>query len=747
MARKVRALWRADWAIGLILIAFIGLGVTYSLVTPVFEAPDEGDHYRYIKYLAEKASLPVVEGSENPVGHEVWQPPLYYALGALVTFKIDTSDMGELEWRNLHWGLFGSKNVVFHTSNESFPYRGTALAVHVVRLLSILMGGVTVAITYLLALELFPDQRWMAVGAAAVNAFNPQFVFIGGAINNDNLVTPLCSIILLMLVRLAKNGLRARGLVSLGILLGFAALTKVSALALIPLVAAILGVYSLRRRSFTLFIARSVVVLGLCALISGWWFLRNWSLYGDPLAWWAMLSSSTPLLRMEPLSGLELFRYASWLRRSFWAVFGYGILVHPLIYRCLDIVVLLSFLGLAIFVARRWHRRGLDWKVLRGLAILLLWLAVVLFSLLRWMQILEATNQGRLLFPAISAISVLLCVGLSQLAPRPCAWIPSSIFVGGLFILAAVSPFLYIVPTYAHPRALRVSDVQAIQHPTHLRLGDGVELVGYEIDRAVVKPGGKVRVAFYWHAVGKMDQSYVVFVHLLGRDGKMVGQEDSIPYGGRYSTLLWQEGEVFRDEYEITISRAADPSLGIIEVGMYPWWDPWDRLPIFDAESNLLGDSFRLLPLKIAPLARESYEIENPRQVNLGDKVTFLGYELDESIINPGERIHLVLYWQAQAEMNRDYTVFTHLLDAKSHTRAQEDSQPQRGNYPTSIWDEGEMVRDEYELEVGPGTPSGDYMIEVGMYLLEAGERLPVLEEGRVVSDRILLEDRVVILP
>jgi len=747
MLKRIKVVWRAHGAIGLILFIFVVLGITYSLATPLFEAPDEGDHYRYIKYLTENGSLPVVEGAENPVGHEVWQPPLYYAFGALVTFKIDTSDMERLEWVNPHWGLFGSKNVQFHTSDESFPYRGTALAMRIVRLLSVLMGAVTVTITYLIALELFPDQRWIAAAAGAVNAFNPQFLFISGAINNDNLVTPLCSIGLLILLRLAKNGLRAKGLVTLGILLGLAVLAKVSALAFIPLVVAGLGVYSLRKRPFTIFIARNLAVWGSSALISGWWFLRNWSLYGDPLAWWAMLSSSTFLLRMEPLSGLKLLRYAGWLRRSFWAVFGWGILVHPAIYRCLDIVLLLSFLGLAILVIRLWHRRELDWKLLMGLAILLLWSAAALLSLLRWMQILKATNQGRLLFPAISAISVLLCVGLSQLAPRSYRWVPSGILVGGLFILAAVSPFLYIMPTYAQPRALRVSDVGAIQHPTHLRLGDGVELLGYEIDRAVVKPGGKVRIAFYWHALEKMHESFVVFIHLLGRDGKMVGQEDSIPYGGRYSTLLWQEGEMFRDEYEITVSRTAEPSLGRVEVGIYPWWDPWERLPIFDEESNLLGDSFTLLPLKIAPLTREPYEVASPRQVDLGGKVTFLGYELDKGIINPGETIRLVLYWQARAEMDRDYTVFTHLLDAESQIWAQKDSQPQKGNYPTSIWDEGEAVRDEHELEVAPDTPAGDYLIEVGIYLLETGERLPVLEEGRVLGDRILLEDKVVVLP
>jgi hypothetical protein len=48
------------------------------------------------------------------------------------------------------------------------------------------------------------------------------------------------------------------------------------------------------------------------------------------------------------------------------------------------------------------------------------------------------------------------------------------------------------------------------------------------------------------------------------------------------------------------------------------------------------------------------------------------------------------------------------------------------GFYPTSRWEAGEIVRDQYEILISPEAPSGEYQIEVGMYLAETGERLAV---------------------
>jgi hypothetical protein len=190
---------RRNLGITLILVAFAVLGVLYSVVNPLAEAPDEDWHYDYVKYVADGRGLPVLhdDASKNivhgTVGHH---PPLYYGLSALLTFWINTDDADSLLWDNPHFlaGLphlsaFGNKNRIIHTDAEAFPYRGTALAMHIVRLLSVLFSGITVLTTYLIALEIFPEWKPLALGAAALNAFNPQFLFIGARISNDTAVT------------------------------------------------------------------------------------------------------------------------------------------------------------------------------------------------------------------------------------------------------------------------------------------------------------------------------------------------------------------------------------------------------------------------------------------------------------------------------------------------------------------------------------------------------------------------------
>jgi hypothetical protein len=48
----------SNWAMVLIVVIFTVLGVRYSNATPMFEAPAEPWHYRYVRYLADNKSLP-----------------------------------------------------------------------------------------------------------------------------------------------------------------------------------------------------------------------------------------------------------------------------------------------------------------------------------------------------------------------------------------------------------------------------------------------------------------------------------------------------------------------------------------------------------------------------------------------------------------------------------------------------------------------------------------------------------------
>ncbi len=102
-------------------------------------------------------------------------------------------------------------------------------------------------------------------------------------------------------------------------------------------------------------------------------------------------------------------------------------------------------------------------------------------------------------------------------------------------------------------------------------------------------------------------------------------------------------------------------------------------------------------------------------------KIKLLGYELGAETFRPGDTIPLVLTMQALTEMETNYIVFTHLLGPTNPANggplwAQDDSEPCRTFYPTSVWAVGEMVQDTYMLTIPAEAPPGDYDLQMGFY-------------------------------
>jgi 4-amino-4-deoxy-L-arabinose transferase-like glycosyltransferase len=148
------------------------------------------------------------------------------------------------------------------------------------------------------------------------------------------------------------------------------------------------------------------------------------------------------------------------------------------------------------------------------------------------------------------------------------------------------------------------------------------------------------------------------------------------------------------------------------------------------------GDDLRIyLPPQFSAPAPQISQL-----TQLADGITFLGYDLENQTYQPGEPIRLTLYWQAQGEQRRSYTVFTHILRADGVQMAGWDNPPCRTTCPTDTWRQGEIIRDEYVVPTARDWQAGEYTIEIGMYDPDTGERLEVLEApGQPVGDRITL--------
>jgi len=125
-------------------------------------------------------------------------------------------------------------------------------------------------------------------------------------------------------------------------------------------------------------------------------------------------------------------------------------------------------------------------------------------------------------------------------------------------------------------------------------------------------------------------------------------------------------------------------------------------------------------------------------EANFADRIELLGYDLDVHSVEPGQTIHLALYWKALREMEKNYTVFTHLLGEDGRIYGQHDKIAASETYPTSHWRTGTIVRDKFKLTVLSEAPPGKYVIEVGLYSDPLGlQRLPLKSGG----DRVLLAE------
>jgi len=277
------------------------------------------------------------------------------------------------------------------------------------------------------------------------------------------------------------------------------------------------------------------------------------------------------------------------------------------------------------------------------------------------------------------------------------------------------------------------AELPPIQRPMRVAFGDALTLQGIDRDRDALHPGQTLALTLYWQARADVGDEYRVSISLEGENGRVPLWEGD-PVHGRYPLREWGSTEFVRDRYALrlpTDAPAGDYNLHLALLRR-------DGTPLSTAGG---GQGVTLAAIRVKATSRlwTPPAFAHPVGARLGDVVELLGYDLDRQDARPGEEIHLTLIWRCLSEMDVAYTVFTHLLDAGDRVRGQKDNPPVGGSYPTTLWVPGEVVVDEYVIEVQADAPSGEHTIEVGMYDPANVQRLPVLDPSGATADRFLL--------
>jgi 4-amino-4-deoxy-L-arabinose transferase-like glycosyltransferase len=380
-------------------------------------APDEPMHLDYIRILSTEARFPTFEET-----HQTQQPPLYYLL-----------------------------MVPFYRLGSSFGPTGGG---HAVRIVSALLGLLTLGAVWLAARVAFPNRRRVALLALGCAALWPAFQYAGGCVNNDALATLLYGVWVWQTALLLRDGLKPRRAVMVGLVCSAALLTKetgfvLAFLSFVTCAAAVVG--ALRRRRAAPWAGLGWFLL-CAAVLPGAWFARNLSVYGQ----------LTPHANPQKMSDYQLvgslIEYPEWRSafvrttfstgkeslRGLWAPFWIArILEVESVTPALEVMWVMVPVALTCFVGLVWFLglRAPDPTTARAFAWLLIAAVVLLFlGVLRYTILIDPTalRAGRYMATAVPALALLAAVGLDRLLGRGRHRLPIEAAFGILLLGLAV---------------------------------------------------------------------------------------------------------------------------------------------------------------------------------------------------------------------------------------------------------------------------------------------------------------------
>jgi 4-amino-4-deoxy-L-arabinose transferase-like glycosyltransferase len=735
-----------DITLGVVLLLFIALALTYSVVNPLHEATDELRHYRFVRYIVSEHSLPVQ--GEGECRFQSHHPPLYYALGALATSWIETGrDLCATPPSNPFWAYRFSdvgtdnKNQYLHGADEAFPWHGEALAAHIIRALNVLIGAGTVWLTWATARTIWPRRPALALGGTAFVAFNPMFLYMAGAINNDVIAAFSGSAILLACVRLVRDpqGLQRRWGLILGALFGMALMSKFNMAASALLIAVAATFVAWKRKQWREWLEVGLLTVAVAALISGWWFVRNQRLYGEPTGFRTVteLWGSRDPLESIPLAIFEL--PAAW--SSLWGRFGFGQIPLPeLIYDLLAWLVLLGLLGVLLAAWRRFPGTPAILPLLLVLSVLLAF--AVLFN---YMLVSPAGAMGRFFFPGLPALGLLTFYGLAHTGSKIARRFPSLAaqrpdgttalalaLNGALLLLALVALFGYLAPAYARPPTYTAN--AEIPNQVNANFSGLATLRGYEFSTMVLQPGEPLDIDLYWEVNNRPPGNFLLFLHLIDEAGTVVAQRDTHPGTGTFPTSQWREGDRFVDSIRVYVPETAyTPTELQVSVGLYA---PTYRVAIAGADGQPLGDALTLGTVQLLPGPQpEGFRssVPNPTFQNFEDELALRGYSYNARSLHSGEGLQVTVYWQRLASDVGQHLLALQLLDSSGTVRSTVERP-----IPLQSWTAGEIQSATYSLalpaDLEPGTYGVRLIVRDGE---DGGSRHLMAPEGHIAAEHL----------
>jgi hypothetical protein len=484
---------RVPLAAWVAVLAF-GSAASWAIVNPVFQAPDESEHFAYVQYFAETGHpIDLNQGARPP-----WSDKESVVIDASHELTVIERREAKLPWlsyvqneeraraarlnppggsaingggyhpaTSVHTPLYYAALAPGYLITKGGSTEDQLLAM---RLSTALMGAVTAMFAFLLVLELLPARRGLAVAGGLLVAFEPMFAFISGAVNNDSAVNLGCAAIVYLCVRGLRRGLTVPVAVALGFAVVITPLLKGTGYELYPPVAlAVVGMAARRhgRRDLALL---ALAVASFLLFFFGWDAIRgvfHRNVFTVPgggtpgttfgirdhvkgylvWLWQTLLPWKLPFMRDVSILHWPFFNI--YVQRGFAGFGWYAIFFPNWVYAPIVGVMLAT---LAFGIRGLWVYRAIvvrrvpEILFLASVPVVVFCAVEAAYFNLAWPNT-GVAEQGRYAFTAITALAaivILACLGLGRKRALPVA----SALVAGLGMLLLAGQWLTLSAFY-----------------------------------------------------------------------------------------------------------------------------------------------------------------------------------------------------------------------------------------------------------------------------------------------------------
>jgi len=295
----------------------------------------------------------------------------------------------------------------------------------------------------------------------------------------------------------------------------------------------------------------------------------------------------------------------------------------------------------------------------------------------------------------------------------------------------------------------RVTDPQP-QYPVTVDFGGYLRFRGFDLSDRYRWRLTKTRA--YWEVLDRLPAGMCPYPFFVDDSNQVVEDTTQRPMVAPlwYPPDRWQPGEVIVTEtVPWDLGDSFYPAVGVL--WGIDWEMPAQRVPVASVTSADVirlfdGDTWVRLQrferrggrLHVSPetLSAPPAHMDYPAHADFGHLIDLLGADVEsrEGVLR------VTLFWQARARPDRDYTVFVHLLRPDGTLITQHDGMPKNNGLPTSAWFADEVVEDVHTLDLPDGLAAGDCRLDVGLYVMDTLERLPLFDaSGAATGNNVSL--------